>query len=321
MYDIVTIGEILVELMTEKVDQSFLQSGTILGPFPSGAPAIAIDQAARTGARTAIMAKVGTDDFGELNVQRLKSSGVDTSHIIKTPDNITGAAFVTYFSDGSRKFIFYFAKAACGELCPADVDEGLIKDSKYLHIMGCSITGSPSMGEAVMRAVRIAKEGGVKISFDPNIRPELLKGKILDYYTEIIDACDVLLTGKSELKYIFSDVEGSIGRLLRQKDRIVVVKNGSFDTCVYTRTDAFSVPAFPATQVDATGAGDSFDGTFLALLCEGCDLRTATRFGNAAGARAVSKRGPMEGNTNRDDLEKIVVAHSSIKANPIRMPS
>jgi len=319
MYDIVTIGEILVEILTEKVDQPFTHPGTLLGPFPSGAPAIAIDQAARTGAKTAIIAKVGKDDFASLNLRRLKSSGVDTSHVIKTPNNVTGTAFVTYFSDGSRKFIFHFEKAACGELCPADVDENVIKASKYLHLMGCSITGSPSMGEAIMQAVRIAKKNNVKISFDPNVRPELLKGKILDYYTEIIDACDVLLTGKSELKYIFSEVDSSVARLLQQKDRIVVVKNGSHDTSVYTRKEAFSVPSFPATQVDATGAGDSFDGTFLALLCEGVDLRTATRYGNAAGACAVMKRGPMEGNTNRADLEKFVAAHPSVKATDIEM--
>lgn len=70
--------------------------------------------------------------------------------MIQTPDNTTGTAFVTYFSDGERKFIFHFSHAACGELCPADVDEAAIKSARYLHIMGCSITGSPTMGEAIM---------------------------------------------------------------------------------------------------------------------------------------------------------------------------
>ena len=205
MYDIITIGEILVEVLAKEVGQELCKPGVLLGPYPSGAPAICIDQVGRMGAKAAIIAKVGKDDFGKLNLQRLSEDGVDVSRVIETADNSTGVAFNTYFPDGERKFLFHFTHAACGELCADDVPSDAICDSKYLHIMGCSITGSPTMGEAIMQAVRLAKENGVKISFDPNIRPELLKGKIMDYYTEILNACDVLLTGKSELKILFGE--------------------------------------------------------------------------------------------------------------------
>ena len=314
MYDIITIGEILVEILTEKVDQPFSSPGTLLGPFPSGAPAIAIDQAARMGAKTAIVAKIGADDFGLLNKERLGRNGVDISHIIETHDNVTGVAFVTYFSSGERQFIFHFTHAACGELCPADIPEDLIKNTRYMHIMGCSITGSPSMGEAIMHAVRLAKKNGVGISFDPNVRPELLKGHILDYYREIIDACDIVLSGKSELAFLFDDsLQTAIAGLLEQKDRIIVVKDGANNTSVHTRREDFKVDPFPAVNVDATGAGDSFDGAFLAMLCQGADIRTAAMYGNAAGAKAVEKRGPMEGNTNKSDLDAFIAEHPGIR--------
>jgi len=314
MYDIITVGEILVEILTEKLNQDFLSAGNLLGPFPSGAPAIAIDQAARMGAKTAIVARIGMDDFGLLNKERLRQDGVDISHIIETADNVTGTAFVTYMSDGSRKFIFHFTHAACGELCPADIKEELVKNTRYVHIMGCSITGSPGMGEAIMRTVRLAKKYNVRISFDPNIRPELLKGHIMDYYREIIDSADILLTGKAELAFLFNEPDAAVKRLLEQKDRIIVVKNGAENTSVYTRREAFGVAPFPAVTVDATGAGDSFDGTFLALLCRGEDLRTAAIYGNAAGAKAVTRRGPMEGNTGRRELEEFVKENSRIAA-------
>ena len=314
MYDIITVGEILVEILTEKLNQEFTQPGVLLGPFPSGAPAIAIDQAARMGAKTAILAKIGADDFGLLNKKRLKEDGVDISHIIETPDNVTGAAFVTYFSDGSRKFIFHFTHAACGELGPDDVKEEFIKNTRILHIMGCSVTGSPGMGEAVMRSVRLAKKYGVKISFDPNIRPELLKGRVMDYYKEIMEEADILLTGKTELSFLLDGKSGAVKQLLEQKDRIIVVKNGAESTSVFTRHKAFIVPPFPAVTVDATGAGDSFDGTFLALYCEGRDLKTAAIYGNAAGAKAVQKKGPMEGNCKRSELEEFVRMNSGISA-------
>ena len=319
MYDIITIGEILVEILTEKLNQEFSSPGILLGPYPSGAPAIMIDQAARMGAKTAIIAKIGTDDFGLLNKERLRQNGVDISYIIETKDNVTGVAFVTYFSNGDRKFIYHFTHAACGELKPDDVKEEIVKNTKYIHIMGCSITGSPSMGKAIIQAVRLAKKNNVKIGFDPNIRPELLKGDIMDFYKEIIDASDILLTGKTELASLFSESENAITKLLEQKDRIVVVKDGAKNTCVYSRQDAFAIAPFPTNSIDATGAGDSFDGTFLALLCQGKDIRTAAIYANAAGAKAVQKRGPMEGNSSLAELNELIKENPNIVAEEIEL--
>jgi len=304
VYDIITIGEILVEILAREIGQPLDEPGVFLGPYPSGAPAICIDQAGRMGCKCAIIAKVGKDDFGKLNLQRLEADGVDISQVIQTGNNSTGVAFNTYHPDGGRKFIFHFTHAACGELCAADVDQQAVRNSKYLHIMGCSITGSPTMGEAIMEAVRTAKAHQVKISFDPNIRPELLKGKIMDYYQEILKCFDVLLTGKSELEFLFGqDWHRAVSQLLAQKDRLVIVKDGSRGTRFYSREEAFRVAAYPAAEVDPTGAGDCFDATFLSMLCQKADTRTAIHYANAAGAHAVEKAGPMEGNTFKSELD------------------
>ncbi len=314
MYDIITVGEILVEILTDHVGQKFSEPGRLLGPYPSGAPAIAIDQAGRMGAKAAIIAKVGKDDFAKVNLDRLIADGVDVSHVKVTESNSTGTAFVTYFENGDRQFIFHFSHAACGELNPSDINAEAIRSSKYLHIMGCSITASPSMGAAVMEAVRIAAQSGVKISFDPNIRPELLKGQIMDYYNTILDACDVLLTGKSELKVLFGDADSGVRDLLSKKDRIVVVKDGSRGTELHTRAEAFYMDTYKAVEVDPTGAGDCFDGTFLAMLSSDSDLKTAVRYANAAGALGVEKRGPMEGNSFRADLEAFMAGNPEPKS-------
>lgn len=305
MYDIITIGEILVEVLTKEIGQELSVPGVLLGPYPSGAPAICIDQAGRMGVKAAIIAKVGRDDFGKLNLERLRQDGVDVSHVIETSENATGVAFNTYFPDGGRKFLFHFTHAACGELDSKDVSEEAICASKYLHIMGCSITGSPSMGEAIMQAVRLARKNRIKISFDPNIRPELLHGKIMDHYREILDCCDVLLTGKSELQLLFGENwENAVRKLLDTKNRAIVVKDGSRGTQFYSRDEAFSIATYPANEVDPTGAGDCFDATFLSMLCLGSDYRTAVHYANAAGALAVSKAGPMEGNSFKADLDR-----------------
>jgi len=320
MYDILTIGEILAEVLTQSIDQPLSAPGDLTGPYPSGAPAIFIDQAGKMGASSAIIAKVGKDDFGKLNLDRLTADGVDVSHVLQTEENSTGVAFVTYFKDGSRKFLFHFTHAACGELCAADVNEEAIKESSFLHIMGCSITGSLTMGDAIIRAVRLAKQYGVKVSFDPNIRPELLKGKIMDYYREILDCCDLLLTGKSELFILFGEeYETAVQKLLQQKDRIVIVKDGSRGTRYYDRKEAFAVATYPACEVDPTGAGDCFDATFLSMLLSGADARTAVHYANAAGAFAVQKKGPMEGNTEKAVLDAYFDQHPKAETTEIPM--
>ncbi len=305
-YDIITVGEILAEIVTDSLGQTFRESGLLHGPYPSGAPAIMIDQAARQGVRTAIMSKVGDDDFGRLNIDRLASNGVDVQYIIVSPDRTTGTAFVTYFADGSRQFIFHFSHAACGSMGPEDLSLTAIKEAEYLHVMGCSITASSSLGAAVMETVRTAAKHRVKISFDPNVRPELLQGKIMDYYHEILGVADIVLTGKSELKLLFSSTMNGIARLMEKESRVLVIKDGSRGTSLLHGNEAYQIATFTATEVDPTGAGDCFDGTFLASLVKGCSLRDAVIRANAAGSLAVEKRGPMEGNSGPAEIDSIL---------------
>ncbi|MDO5091604.1 MAG: PfkB family carbohydrate kinase, partial [Cardiobacteriaceae bacterium] len=103
---ILTIGEILAEIVATEKGDGFLQPQPLIGPFPSGAPAIFIDQVGKLGVPCAILSRVGDDDFGALNIQRLQQDGVDTSGIAIAKGEATGSAFVRYREDGSRRFVF-----------------------------------------------------------------------------------------------------------------------------------------------------------------------------------------------------------------------
>ena len=309
MARVITVGEILVEIMAKDVGQEFLKLGEFLGPYPSGAPAIFIDQVARMGVSCGIVARVGNDDFGLLNIKRLKNDGADISQIIQTPGYTTGTAFVTYFADGSRKFIFHFTHSAAGMLCPEDVNESYIKQAEYLHIMGCSLSASDSMRQAILKAVSIAKKNGKKISFDPNIRPELLGEEgVRKVFDSVLSSTDILLAGGGEAMMLTGagTVEDAVEIFKNRGIGIIVVKSGSKGAEVYKAEEYMHIPPFNVVEVDPTGAGDCFDGAFIASLAEGKDAEEAALAANAAGALGVTRKGPMEGAAFRKDIIKLM---------------
>lgn len=307
MAQLITTGEILVEIMATQVGQTFLTDGTLVGPFPSGAPAIMIDQAARMGASCAIIACIGNDDFGRLNKERLERDGVDVRGIVEKQDETTGCAFVGYAADGSRKFIFHFAKAAAGSLQPQEIDKALFDDVRIFHVMGCSLSASASLRESVLQSAKLAKDQGALLSFDPNVRPELLDGDgVRSVFDWILKNCDILLTGKSELTEVTGKPLDEAIALFKNRYALVI-KDGSRGARILTRDGIDEIiPSFKVEEVDPTGAGDCFDGAFLAQLLQGKTLQQAARIANVAGALSVTRKGPMEGAAWRDDVERFM---------------
>src|SRR5271157_3412313 len=139
MKAILTIGEILVEIMATERGDGFLEPVKLIGPFPSGAPAIFIDQAARFGQPAALIGAVGDDDFGRVNLNRLSRDGVDVSAVRIDPEAVTGSAFVRYRPDGSRAFVFNIKQSACGRIELDAAARALIRRSDHLHVMGTAL--------------------------------------------------------------------------------------------------------------------------------------------------------------------------------------
>jgi sugar/nucleoside kinase (ribokinase family) len=305
MAQIVTIGEILVEIMATRIGQTFLEPGLFAGPYPSGAPAIFADQAARSGASTAMIACIGPDDFGTLNLERLRASGVDVRWIRRVPGTTTGSAFVTYRADGGRDFVFNIANSAAAALDAAQVEPAAFGDCRYFHVMGSSLV-SPQVAGAVRRGVEFARAAGARISFDPNIRKELLGlPEVAATIEAVLAVSDILLPSDADLEHLFPglpEVEAARSLLAAGRE-LVVLKKGAAGCVCYGPEDAIAVSAFPAEEVDPTGAGDCFGGTFVACLAQGVPLARALRLATAAGAMAVGKKGPMEGNATMAELE------------------
>lgn len=298
MPQVLSLGELLVEVMRPAVDQPLDEPGQFVGPFPSGAPAIFIDAVARLGMSCGFIGVVGDDPFGRCVLRRLKADGVDTRHVRVVLHRITGIAFVSYRSDGSRQFLFHLPQSAAALLSPEDVREDYLHDVRALHITGSALSISESAREACYRAVRLCKQHGALVSFDPNIRPELLGVDVVRMLCEpVLQSCDILLPSGAEATMLTGDAdeETACCNLVAKGVPIVVLKRGAKGCVVFTDQHRVEIPAYPVTEVDPTGAGDAFAGGFVVAMLRGMSVTEAARFASAIGALAVTRQGPMEG--------------------------
>jgi sugar/nucleoside kinase (ribokinase family) len=233
MKSILTIGEILVEIMATDKGEGFLEPVSLVGPFPSGAPAIFIDQAARFGQPAAIIGCVGDDDFGRVNLDRLRGDGVNVEGVRIDPEMATGSAFVRYRPDGSRSFVFNIKHSASGQLALDQAARAVLDRSDHLHVMGTALF-SPRVIDVVLASVEAIRARGGTISFDPNLRPEILNLPGLREACEtLFRRCDLYLPSDGEL-YLFTKAKeenAAIAEILDQGVRSIVHKRGSNGAC------------------------------------------------------------------------------------------
>lgn len=303
------MGEMIVEIMRDKVDQPLDKAGVFLGPYPSGAPAIFIDTAARLGQKAGIISGVGCDDFGKNLLDRLNADGVDTSLVLQDPTCSTGCAFVMYYSNGDRKFIFHIgntpaAKAKAPEEVPA---------ADFFHVMGCSLMANDEFGAEIVKTAKKFREKGAKISFDPNIRPELMGGA--DTPKQILEMTSVFLPGVAELKMMAGcdTVEESVAKCFENPVlEIIALKRGSKGCTIYTREGSTDFGIYPITPVDATGAGDSFDAAFLCGLVDGKPMMDCIRQATSAASLNTAAFGPMEGKISPETVAELIAQNPQI---------
>src|SRR5699024_5218050 len=201
MTHVVTCGEVLAEFMATRMGQHLGETGLYKGPYPGGAPAVFIDQAARLDDSAALVSAVGDDAFGRMLMARLAGDGVDTSAIATLPGRTTASAFVTYHVGGSRDFLFNVANSACAYMEAPQFDRPL-RDCRLFHVVGCSLF-SEHMMCLVKDAVSRVKATGGLVSFDPNIRAATLaRPGARDMLMALLACTDILLPSEGELELL-----------------------------------------------------------------------------------------------------------------------
>jgi len=311
--DIISLGELLVEIMRPELNIPHNIIGALYkGPFPSGAPAIFIDSAARMskdlGFKTGFIGVVGDDAFGTAILNKLNKDGVDISYLRVSKNKTTGIAFNQYNSNGSRKFIF--AAGAAGDTSPNDIYQSYFSNIKSLHIMGSALSISESSRDACYKAIKIAKKmnPNVVISFDPNIRPEMLElESILKICIPVLETTTILFPSGEEAEML-AGVKGSkkaCHKLLEMGPKIIVLKQGKEGCIIFTPDihNGQKIEGFKVFERDPTGAGDSFGGAFIIGFLAGWELEKIAIFANAVGALKVQSFGPMPNTTYEDVIE------------------
>jgi len=309
--EVISMGNMLVEIMRVNLDEPLNEPGTFVGPFPSGDTPIYIDTVARLGHQAGFIGAVGADDFGRCLLDRFAQDGVDFSCGKVLPEHTTGVAFVAYFGDGSRKFIYHWRHAAAGQLAPDYVDPDYFKNARWLHLTGCNLAVCKSAREACYHAMSCLPDG-TRVSFDPNIRPEVLSvAEIRALCQPVIERADVILPSMGEAKMFTgatSDEDGC--REWAAAGKLVVLKQGPQGCRIFQGNTDLEIPGFQVEEIDPTGAGDSFCAGITAGVLEGMPLEELGRFANAVGALAVTKKGPMEGAPTREQVQELLAQQS-----------
>lgn len=306
MSEVWTMGELLVEIMRPRTGMTLCELGDFHGPFPSGATGIFIDTVARLGHSASIISGVGEDDFGRCLLDRFHSDGVNTDFIEVFVNKSTGVAFVTYFEDGSRKFIFHWDGTPAVMAKTPEVQKIHGTGPRFFHVMGCSLMANEEFRQRVFETVELFAREGARITFDPNIRFELLGDrKVEEIVGPILRHCSILFPGENELLLLSGreDVESATAELFRQHPlKVIVLKRGSRGCTVFTPEGKEDIPAFEVKEVDPTGAGDCFDAGFLCGQLDGKSLEDSARLAAAVGALNAQAFGPMEGEINQESV-------------------
>ncbi|MEJ6022393.1 sugar kinase [Ramlibacter sp. PS4R-6] len=301
-FDIAALGEAMVEFnQTQPGEPNYLQGF-------GGDTSNAIIAAARAGARTTYLTRLGADRFGDDLMRLWRHEGVDTSGIERDAEAHTGVYFVTH-GPGGHEFSYLRSASAAARMTPQWLPHTVLEHAKILHVSGISLAISHSARDTVFEAIRIARRAGNLVSLDSNLRLKLWK---IDEARETIaraaSMCDIFLpsmedafglSGRDDPDEV---VEWAHGLGARQ----VVLKLGEDGALASDGMAREHIRGRKVKTLDATGAGDCFCGNLLARLAAGDTLFEAAEYANAAASLAVQGFGAVAPLPHAQDVEAIL---------------
>lgn len=314
-FDVVALGELLIDFTENGVSE---QGNPVLEANPGGAPCNVLAMLNKLGKKTAFIGKVGNDTFGHMLKRTVEESGTDVTNLVMDNDVHTTLAFVHTYPDGEREFSFYRNPGADMMLTKDEIMEDIIKAGKIFHFGTLSSTHE-GVRAATRYALDIAKENGLLISFDPNLR-EPLWDSLEDAKREIeygLSKCDILKISDNELEFMTGTDDYSEGvKILREKYDIpiIFVTLGKDGSRAYYKDIMVEAPPFAEVKtIEKTGAGDTFGGCALGYILEhGIEnlteenIRELIIFANAGASLITTKKGALKVMPEKSEIEALI---------------
>ena len=313
MFDILTIGEMLIDLTQTGVSD---QGIPVYTAFPGGAPANVAVAAAKLGASTAFNGKVGNDAFGKLLVDTVKNNGVNADGMIVTDTANTTLAVVSLQQSGERDFAFYRKGFADTQLSESEISDDTLKNTHILHFGSVSMTEDPSRTATFNSALR-AKNMGATITYDPNYRASLWDS-LDDALVQMkmpLSIVDILKISNEELPLIADTDDPEEGtKLLSERYGIpLILLTLGAKGAYYRFGDCTGLCEGVKVKVaDTNGAGDTFFGAFLSGMARlgkykpselsEDEIRELVIFANKAASITTSRSGAIPAMPTLDEV-------------------
>ncbi len=313
MKDLVTIGEILIDLT-----YSGRQNGVpVYVANPGGAPANVAVAAARLGADSAFIGKVGNDYYGGFLRETLTENKVDVSGMLTDASAPTTLAVVSLTDAGERSFSFYRRNCADTLLSPEEISDELLGNTRFLHFGSVSLTDDPARSATLFAAKR-AKELGATVTYDPNYRANLWNSEkeAVERMKSVLGFVDILKISDEELPLLTGtdDPEAGTRQLFDEYGISLILLTLGADGAYYRRGgETGKAEGFKVKVADTNGAGDTFFGAFLSRMAalgvyKPDDLTSeqlfdSVRTANLAASLTTSRHGAIPAMPDLKELE------------------
>lgn len=263
----------------------------------------------RLGHEAAFLTKLGPDPFGARILKLMAEIGIDTSQVIKTAERNTGFMLKSQVTSGDPEIYYFRAGSAASTLSPEDLVNVDLSQCALVHLTGILPALSDSCRAATLDLMGQAKDAGVAISFDCNLRPQLWPDThtMVDTTNALAALSDIFLPGINECEVLLGTTgeQAAAAHYLEAGSKLVIVKLGAKGAYWASATgESGYVPGFYVdTIVDTVGAGDGFAAGVISALLEHASIPEAVRRGCAIGAIQLTSRGDNEGLPCREALE------------------
>lgn len=315
-YDVVALGELLIDFTENGLSE---QGNPLLEANPGGAPCNVLSMLQKLGDKTAFIGKVGNDGFGHLLTKAVQEQGIDTTGLVYDNDVHTTLALVLKKENGDRDFAFYRNPGADMNLKEEEVNESLIASSSIFHFGTLSLTDE-SVKMATQKAVKAAKENGLTITFDPNLREPLWRS-LEEAHEQVawgLQQADVVKISDNEITWFTGMDNYDEGIAFLQKEypnlKLICLSMGGDGSKAVYRDIHVSYPAFlQEATIETTGAGDTFCACMIHTVLEnGIDhldeekLKEMLKFANAAASLVTTKKGALRVMPTKGEVETFI---------------